>query len=383
MKSKVIVSVGTGGVGKTSVSAALGVAAALNGRKVLVLTVDPSKRLATSLGVDLKSASISRVILPESLGELSAGVIDSHQIFDQFIRRHAPSSTVDKILKNRLYVQLSTTLSGSQEFTAMEKLLQSRESGQYDLIILDTPPAQHAQDFLSAPQRIQDLFQDSVTKWFVSAKDKTPGFISQLINKGTRTVLKSLEVLTGSAFIEELIEFFDQIGTVQKHLRDRSRAVQNLLRDECTSFVLVTSFDETKLKEANRLIRDLQASQFKLEGVVINRAFPDALDQFTLDRREKWQGTLATFPLFQPSDKVQSMAGSDDIHLTNIDQTMVEFVSFCDKFMQYYQEKYKMYDVFAKNLPEGICMVKVPEFLGDVSGIADLKKLATSLQEKS
>ena len=238
-----IVCAGSGGVGKTTIASAIGVRASQIGLRALVLTVDPAKRLATALGLDLNANEDRRVPLSNVTGTLSAAVIDSKKVFDGFIAKHSQQAeVVERIMRNRLYQQMSTTLAGSQEFTALERLLQSHESGQYDLVVLDTPPTKHAMDFLTAPQRINSLFQEGITKWFMGSSEKSQGFISSLISRGTRTVLKSLESLTGGPFIEELIDFFSAVRSIQQVLRDRSQAVETLLMSEETKFIVVTSF---------------------------------------------------------------------------------------------------------------------------------------------
>ena len=161
---KVIVCCGSGGVGKTTISASLGVRAAELGLKTLVLTIDPAQRLMTSLG--LKSTNEEVRVTPERFpGELYAAMLDMKRTFDEFIVRLDPSNEVARqVLKNHVYQQLSTALNGSQEYTAMERLLQAVSSGRYDIVILDTPPTKHAIDFLNAPTKIYTLFQESIIK---------------------------------------------------------------------------------------------------------------------------------------------------------------------------------------------------------------------------
>lgn len=167
-RNKIIVCAGSGGVGKTTVSAALGVRAAELGLRVLVLTIDPAKRLATSLGLVPGQADEVKVQNFDCDGALFAAAIDPEKIFGEFIKASAKNpEAAERLLRNRLYKQLATTFSGSQEFTSLERLAVAAESASYDLVILDTPPAQHALEFLEAPAKIYALFQDSITKWFV------------------------------------------------------------------------------------------------------------------------------------------------------------------------------------------------------------------------
>lgn len=330
-------------------SAALGVRAAQLGRRVLVLTVDPAKRLATALGLELHSSDIRAVPLAGVSGSLSAAVIDAKKVFDDFIQTHgSQAEIVSRIMKNRLYQQLSTTLAGSQEFTALERLLQAAESHEYDLVILDTPPTKHAMDFLRAPDRINALFQDSVTKWFMSPEIGT-GFIAGLLSRGTRAALKTLESFTGAAFIEELLDFFAAIRSIQTVLRDRSMAVRRLLTSQEACFVVVTSFDAAKLKEAAYLQGELAKMGYKLAGAIVNRAYPVNVPE----NDEKMAGSEAY-------DKV---------------------LNFYKSFKEYYASRYNLYQEFTEGLGRDVHVVRVPEYQRDIYGLADLESLAGIMGE--
>ena len=330
-------------------SAAIGVRAAQLGRRTLVLTVDPAKRLATALGLELNDDSDRAVAIDGVTGSLSAAVVDSKKIFDKFLITHASGSdVVERIMKNRLYQQMSTTLSGSQEFTALERLLQASESDQYDLVILDTPPTKHAMDFLTAPQRLSNLFSDTITRWFSSSDEKPMGIIAVIVGKGTRAVLKSLEILTGAQFIEELIDFFGAVRSIQKVLRERSLAAEALLTHESTKFFVVTSFDAAKLTEAKYLQDQLKKLGYRLKAVIINRAFP----------------------LWLPDDEkaLQSPTESEQ-----------KVQTFFDEFRAYYRTRYTLYEDFAKSLDKSILLARIPEYRQDVHGLEDLKSLAETL----
>jgi anion-transporting ArsA/GET3 family ATPase len=343
MSSRVLVCVGSGGVGKTTLAATLAVRAADLGRQVVVLTVDPARRLATALGLETAHGDLVEVCTTPSGGRLRASVIRSKEIFDQFIRTHSGSSElVSRIMTNRLYHQLSTTLAGSQEFTSLEKLLQSTELGA-DLVILDTPPTKHAIDFLRAPQRLQSLFSDQVTRWFAS--ESSGGLLSGLINRGTRTVLRSLEVLTGPEFISELSDFFVAVRSVQGQLRDRSQRAEKLLRDSGCRFVLVTAFDESKLDEATEFRALLGQEGFAMGGVVVNRAFPERLP------RGETRG---------PGE-----ASSGDAKL----------VEFAQQFFAFHAARYDAYDRFARRMGAQIPIWRIPDYNRDIYGIDDLRRV--------
>lgn len=278
--AKIIVCVGSGGVGKTTVASSLAFLAAQMGRRVLVLTVDPAQRLKSTMGLDDKDeAEIFHSQLQSSQGRLSAAVIDAKKTFDEFILKASNNAeTTRKILKNKLYIQLSTTLSGSQEFTALQRLFSAAESGKYDLIVLDTPPTKHAIDFLEAPQKLSHLFNEKVASWFRALGGEHQGFFKNILSVGTKQVLKVLESLTGSEFMSELGDFFQNIQQWQSKLEQRIGDVHKLLVSPGTHFILVTSFDEAKLKEAEFFSQEIRKGGYQLSAVIINRAYPKGLD---------------------------------------------------------------------------------------------------------
>lgn len=271
MSCKIRIVLGTGGVGKTSIAAALALSYARRGFKTLVITIDPSLRLKTTLG--LREVGDNQKIHLDHV-DLYACLLDSKLIFDQFVTRGLDNpDTLNRLLKNRLYQQLSTNLNGSQEFTALEKLLFEFESGQWDRIVLDTPPAGHAVDFLRAPEKLNRLLDERIAKWFRSPKDGG-SVLSSILQFGTKNLMKALEFLTGHEFMLELSDFFDQIQFWQKKLESRLARVQQLLISDQTEFILVTSFDSAKLKESLELLKILRLEGLRLKFVVINRAYP-------------------------------------------------------------------------------------------------------------
>ncbi len=345
-KQRVVICVGSGGVGKTTIAAALGVRARQLNRRALVLTVDPAKRLARALGLTLGDVDERKVPSGTSAGELYAAIIDSQKIFNTFIAEHAgESSLVERILNNPLYQQLSTTLSGSQEFTSMERLLQGLEKN-HDIVILDTPPTKHALDFLVAPERLNALFQDAVFRWIAGGSESS-GFFSQLFSRGTKTVRKSLEVVTGQQFIEQLVDFFAAIRALQSVLQSRTDKIRAILKSNECRFVLVTSFDEAKLSEAGHLRSDLEKLGYQLSGVVINRAYPELVK---LD---------------------------DPTAVTDTPQLAAAF----KQFASYYRHRYTLFQAFSEALPTNIQVVRVPEYAKDITGVQSLEELANWIGE--
>jgi anion-transporting ArsA/GET3 family ATPase len=342
---RVIICVGSGGVGKTTVSAALAYRAAELGLRVLVMTIDPSRRLRQALG--LEGTQIREVEVPGQnfSGRLSASLLNAEEIFRDFVQKSATQKELaDRLMKNRLYQQLSTTLSGSQEFTSLLQLSEIVNKNTYDLVILDTPPAQHAVDFLEAPAKINSLFQDSIVKWFIGDEEAI-GFVQKIISRGTQTVLKALESMTGSLFMTELNDFFSSVRSVQKKISEKTEAVQELLHSSTTGFVLVTGFDTVKLKEAEALNAYLEERQFHLLAMIINRAFPTGVD---IVDSQKFSASVSFEKLIGVYDKWQKYHADRDIY----------FQSFSDKWRQ--------------KLP----VVKIPDLNQDVYGLQSLGVIA-------
>lgn len=336
------------------------------GLRVLVLTVDPARRLATTLQLDLSGASESTVPVLEGgramAGTLAAAIIDSKKIFDAFVQEHSTDPELFRRLsRNRLYQQLSTTLAGSQEFTALERLLQANESKRFDLVILDTPPTQHAMDFLSAPERIRGLFQEAVTRWFMGPDESSKHrLIGAIIGRGARAAFKSLETLTGARFIEEMLDFFRSMRSIQKVLRERSDQVNQLLRSQQTMFVLVTSFDSAKLLEAAQLRDHLDRTGYRLGACILNRAFPESLPETigsSVDVPERLRGDVQALLQFYAKVKADH----------------------AERFRLFAEFEAKMHEKTAS--PAQVATVRVPEYRQDVFGLTDLESLATFLGE--
>jgi anion-transporting ArsA/GET3 family ATPase len=270
---RVIVCAGSGGVGKTTISAALGVAAAKMGKRVLVLTIDPARRLATALGI-ARSADDVRVAGQRYRGQLWAGTIDPARIFASYIERHAADRmTADRLLRNSLYQQMSTTLSGSQEFTSLAKLHDAATSGAYDLVILDTPPAVHAVDFLRAPERLNAVFNTAIVSLFMG-RTAGLGLAATAWKQGLKLYLAALTRLTGSAFVAALSDFFAAIDAMAPDIRRTNLRAQQLLLDPSAAFVLISSFDLAKIQEGEAFHDELTRAGYHLRKVVINRAWP-------------------------------------------------------------------------------------------------------------
>jgi anion-transporting ArsA/GET3 family ATPase len=339
-KAKVFICVGSGGVGKTTIASALSLMAAESGKKVLVLTIDPSKRLAQTLGIE-GAQEITKVPGVGKNVQLYASVIDHKKTFDEFVTRAAQKQdSALKILNNKLYQQLTTELVASQDFSALEKLYSIYESGEYDLIVLDTPPAKHAMDFLKAPEKLSALFNEGVAKWF---REPSGGIIQSIIYTGTRQVLKALETLTGSEFIRELADFFTQIEKWQSQLEKRIQDFHGLLLSPDTHFCLVSSFDSAKLKEAEHFAKEIKKGGHHLKTVVINRAFPEWLKQ------------------------------KDKFH--DLDSKEKELHRLYLSLKSYYERRAQDFESLEKRLSREVEILKLPEFCFQISDVQSLDKM--------
>jgi anion-transporting ArsA/GET3 family ATPase len=277
---RVLVVCGSGGVGKTTTAAALGLRAALCGRRVLVCTIDPSRRLATSLGLERLSGKPRQLDLRRfgsALGgSLHAMVLDTKRTFDDIVKRYAPDDVSRRrILQNRLYDQVSAALVGSHEYMAMEKLLELSEDDRFDLVVLDTPPTRHALDFLEAPDRLMSFLDTSILRYFLK-----PYFVAGrlTLKVATRTgavALKLADRFLGLQFLQDLSEFFLAFGGMYDGFKERAARVHALLRDSCSGFLLVAGPSPVALDEALFFYRRLDDEEMPFLGFVVNRVHPD------------------------------------------------------------------------------------------------------------
>jgi anion-transporting ArsA/GET3 family ATPase len=271
---RVVICAGAGGVGKTTVSAAVALGLAAQGRRVAVVTIDPAHRLAEALGLGTLG-NLPAPVDPAPFasagldlkGELWAMMLDVKRTFDEVIVRLAPTSQVrDEILANRIYGALSTTVAGSQEYTAIAKLFDLASGGQYDVIVLDTPPSRSAIDFLRAPDRLIGFLEGGAMAALVRPTGhavRTAAF-----------VLGALRRITGFGLLDDLGTFFTLFGGLQESLSRRAADVGELLRDPSTSFLIVTSTELTPLEEAIFFAAELEKSGMRHSAVVINRLQP-------------------------------------------------------------------------------------------------------------
>ncbi|HUO72747.1 MAG TPA: ArsA-related P-loop ATPase [Solirubrobacteraceae bacterium] len=294
---RVCVCGGSGGVGKTTSAAAIALGMAARGGKVAVVTIDPAKRLANALGLEELENEPRRVparrLKREGLtveGELWAMMLDPKRTFDELIDRIAPDpERAQEIKENRVYGELSTAVSGSQEFTAVAKLYDLDQEGNFDLLVLDTPPSRNAVDFLDAPGRLTSFLEGRALKAFM----RPTGLGMRVLGRGATPLLAALRRVTGIDLLSDLSTFFQLLGDMTNDFSLRAAQVEQMLRDETTAFVLVTSAGREPIDEAIWFHRTLEDSGLPFAGVIVNRVHHDLLgDQDTGDVAETLERVL-------------------------------------------------------------------------------------------
>ncbi|MDQ6840737.1 MAG: AAA family ATPase [Actinomycetota bacterium] len=285
---EIVVICGSGGVGKTTTAAATAAMAAVrHGGKVLVVTVDPARRLAGALGLKGFGNEARRVpasafsdIGVKPRGEMWAAMLDTKQSWDALVRRHAPDeSTKRRILENPLYQNISGRFVQSHDYIAMERLYELHSEGTYDLIIVDTPPTRNAVDFIEAPERMAEFFQSRLLKILIVP------YRSRLVNMASRPFYQIADRILGSQFLADIAEFFILFQTMYSGFVTRAQAVERLLHDRRTTFMVVSTLEAAAFREAEFFIDVLSAKKFHLGALVLNKVLPEYLLDSDADQR--------------------------------------------------------------------------------------------------
>ena len=283
----IVIACGPGGVGKTTTAASLAATAVVEqGGRVLVLTVDPARRLADALG--LKGIGNDEVRIPDEVftvvgarprGELWAAMLDTKQSWDDLIRRHAPDAeTREQILANPLYQNISGRFVQSHDYIAMERLYEIHSEGKYDLIVVDTPPTRNALDFLDAPQRMADFFSSRLLRWLIVP------YRSRLVNMASRPFYQVADRILGTQFLADISEFFILFQSMYAGFVERADAVTRLLSDRRTTFMVVSTLEATPVREAEFFSAQLTARKLHLGAVVLNKVLPEYLRDVKTDK---------------------------------------------------------------------------------------------------
>jgi anion-transporting ArsA/GET3 family ATPase len=370
---EIIVACGPGGVGKTTTAAAAAaMAAARGGGKVLVLTIDPARRLANALGLEGIGNTERRV--PDAAfatagvkprGELYAAMLDTKESWDALIRHHAPDErTRDEILANPLYRNISGRFVQSHDYIAMERLFEIHSEGTYDLIVVDTPPTRNALDFLDAPERMADFFSSRLLRWLIVP------YRSRLVNFASKPFYQVADRILGTQFLADIAEFFILFQTMYDGFIERARAVQRLLADRRTSFIVVSTLETVPLREAEYFAQAITERKLHLGAIVLNKVLPDYLRDpagaVVAERLRDGADDLATAiaPTLEKADPAQVRRVLVEVGQNYMDYRLVA---------QSEAEKQSELSTSAETL------VSVPYFETDVHDFAGLMRLGKGL----
>ncbi len=357
-ETRVIVCCGSGGVGKTTTAAALAVRAAERGRRTVVLTIDPARRLAQSLGLRELGNQPRPVKVAgfKPKGELSAMMLDMRRTFDDMVLNTAGPERAQQILANPFYRTISTSFSGTQEYMAMEKLGQLAATGEWDLIVVDTPPSRSALDFLDAPQRLSTVLDGRIIR-MLSAPARAGGLgIRKIVGAGFGLFTKAVSTIIGGQLLNDASAFVQAFDSMFGGFRERATATYTMLRSPGTAFLVIATPEPDALREASYFVERLAAEQMPLAGLVANRTHPVLADL--------------------PSSK--AVAAADELDRAgNAPLSSAVLRVHADRVAVATREK-RLLARFTKAHP-GVAVVGVPALPADVHDLAGLREISLRL----
>ncbi|SFT35050.1 arsenite efflux ATP-binding protein ArsA [Geodermatophilus amargosae] len=359
--TRILVCCGSGGVGKTTTSAALALAAAEAGRRVVVLTIDPARRLAQSLGLEELDNEPRKVEIPGIAGELHAMMLDMKRTFDDIVVSHSTPERAEQILANPFYQTLSSSFAGTQEYMAMEKLGQLRAADTWDLIIVDTPPSRSALDFLDAPNRMS-RFLDGTMIRLLTAPARAGGRAGfKFASAGLMFFSRIISKVLGGQLLRDISAFVSALDTMFGGFRERATATYELLRRPGTWFVVVATPEPDALREASYFVDRLSSEGMPLAGLVLNRTHPPASTRLSATRAETAAEAAAETGNGDPA--VALAAGALRVHAER---------------MTLAAREQRLADRFTSAHPE-VAMRAVPAAAGDVHDLDGLRTMAEAL----
>lgn len=355
--SKVILVCGSGGVGKTTISASMAVAFA-SMYKTVVLTIDPAKRLATSLGLNELSDKPTQISFKEGRKNISfdAMMLDTKSTFDRLVEQYAPNDEIkSKILSNKLYQHMSNMMAGTQEYMAMERLYEIEQTGEYELIIVDTPPMQNALDFIEAPQKMINMISNSMLHMLINPSFKLGKAGFKILGKGSQKILKVFDRITGFAFLQDLSEMLMSFQDLLEGFEKRASEIKALLAKPTTLFFAVGTTQKNSILEIESFQKYLEKNNYKLQKVILNRTHcSDILSPKNLKEAE----LQLTNSLGEKNSKILLNNYSSFLPLMKRDSQIVSSLS---KVLR--QEN----------------ILTIPLFLSDIHSIESLKTLSKKL----
>ncbi len=369
---EIAIACGSGGVGKTTTAAAAAAMAAVHhGGKVLVVTVDPAKRLASALGLTGFGNVEKRVPAQafshagvQPRGELWAAMLDTKQSWDALVRRHAPDArTRDRILENPLYQNISGKFVQSHDYIAMERLYEIHSEGRFDLIVVDTPPTRNAVDFIEAPQRMAEFFSSRLLRLLIVP------YRSRVINLASRPFYQIADRILGSQFLADIAEFFILFQTMYPGFVARARAVERLVRDNRTTFMVVSTLEAAPVREAEFFIDVLSSKKLHLGALILNRVLPSyLLDEGANDR--------AGLLLAGADTLAADLAGGSGADPSQVARVLTEMGDNFQNFAVVAHREATQRNELAK-VPEVVAAV--PEFDDDIHDLAGLLRLGDAI----
>ena len=382
---RIVVCAGSGGVGKTTTAATIALWGALEGRRAIVLTIDPARRLADSLGVGPignTPVEVDPQVLAgagvEVRGSLSAMMLDQKGSWDELVDRHVPNAEArERILANRFYQQLSQSFAGSQEYMAVEQLGELDASGRYDLIVVDTPPTQHALDFLEAPERLLAFLDRKIVKWFVKPSFSAGWSALRTMNRTVGFLMHKIEDATGVSALADVTDFFSAMSGLFEDFEPRVQRVTQLLRDPGTAFLLVAGPDEQVLDQADYLAAQMAARGMPLKGVVMNRIHQHLALGESDGSLEAITGLVAgRLAALRPAAEEargprRGGAASTANGASLAERLAANFVAYQARARG---DEVRM-EIFRQGLPRGVPLVQVPNLQTDVHDVAGLLQL--------
>ncbi len=317
---RILVCCGSGGVGKTTTAAVLALEAARAGRRAVVVTIDPAKRLADALGLEGLTGTPSK-IEGDWPGELWALMLDTKSTFDDLVHANASSPQQgDRIIQNRFYRNISGALSGTQEYMAMEKLYELHQRSDFDLVVVDTPPTRNALDFIDAPRRLSRFLDHRLFRMITS-----PGRgIAKAVNVAAQTFLRTVAKVVGAEVIDDAVAFFQAFEGMEEGFRARADAVLHLLSADDTAFVLVASPRRDTIEEARYFASKLAEADIAVRALIVNRMHPrfdDGLAEATAERARTLAGTDLG-GLYRNLADFQLVASREEDHLAGLTEAV-------------------------------------------------------------
>jgi anion-transporting ArsA/GET3 family ATPase len=373
---------GSGGVGKTSMAAAAALESAVRlGGKVLVLTIDPARRLASALGLEGGLGNVERRVPDDLLkragieprGELWAAMLDTKQGWDELVLRHAPNEeTAMRILDNRLYHNITARFVQSHDYIAMERLFDVHATGTYDLIIIDTPPTRNAIDFLEAPKRMAEFFGGRLLRWLTMPYRMGRGRGARVINVASRPFYQLADRILGSQFLQDIAEFFLNFQSMYDGFVERAHAVERLMHDRRTTFAVVSTLESAPLREAEFFMEQLVARKYHLGALILNQTLPGYL-------REPEGMRVADTLVAVPTTPAQALAEMGVPALADPGRTARVLHTVGESFRNFAVVATREAELRTELARAPDVVVEVPRFEGDIHDLTGLAQAGRHL----